>query len=108
MRRFLLQCPAGGFHRIRHYGLLANSNRRDNLALARALLTVAPPPPNESAVPAPTFICAHCDHAMAMTALHHRRPTRRRLRRPVDRFVRRLNTAPERPVAGHCRTSVAR
>jgi len=27
-----------GFHRIRHYGLLANAARRDNLARARELL----------------------------------------------------------------------
>ena len=71
IRRFLLHVLPGGFHRIRHYGLLANSNRRDNLALARELLQVAPPPPDESAgevatAPAPTFVCAHCGHAMVV------------------------------------------
>jgi hypothetical protein len=71
MRRFLLHVLPGGFHRIRHYGLLANGNRRDNLALARELLHVAPPPPDESPgepspVPAPTFVCAHCGHAMVV------------------------------------------
>jgi predicted Zn-ribbon and HTH transcriptional regulator len=71
MRRFLLHVLPGGFHRIRHYGLLANGNRRNNLALARELLHVAPPPPEESAdeqsaVPAPTFVCAHCGHAMVV------------------------------------------
>jgi Putative transposase/Transposase zinc-binding domain len=71
MRRFLLHVLPGGFHRIRHYGLLANSNRRDNLALARELLQVPPPLPDESAgeasvVPAPTFVCAHCGHAMVV------------------------------------------
>jgi len=71
MRRFLLHVLPGGFHRIRHYGLLANSNRRDNLALARELLHVTPPPPDESAddvsaAPAPTFVCAHCGHAMVV------------------------------------------
>jgi hypothetical protein len=30
MRRFLLHVLPTGFHRIRHYGLLANSQRRDN------------------------------------------------------------------------------
>ena len=35
MRRFLLHVLPGGFHRIRHYGLLANGNRRDCLADAR-------------------------------------------------------------------------
>ena len=71
MRRFLLHVLPGGFHRIRHYGLLANSTRRDNLALARELLNVAPPSPDQSAgeqstAPAPTFVCAHCGHAMVV------------------------------------------
>lgn len=42
MRRFLLHVLPGGFHRIRHYGLLANAGRRENLAKARELLHVAP------------------------------------------------------------------
>jgi len=40
MRRFLLHVLPSGFHRIRHYGLIANTTRRDNLALARELLMV--------------------------------------------------------------------
>ena len=35
MRRFLLHVLPGGFHRIRHYGLLANGHRRHNLATVR-------------------------------------------------------------------------
>jgi hypothetical protein len=71
MRRFLLHVLPGGFHRIRHYGLLANSNRRDNLALARELLQVAPPAcaastDDASTTPASTFVCAHCGHAMVV------------------------------------------
>jgi len=38
MRRFLLHVLPGGFHRIRHYGLIANTGRKENLARARALL----------------------------------------------------------------------
>src|SRR5205814_2693380 len=38
MRRFLLHVLPGGFHRIRHYGLLANGTRRLNLAAARQFL----------------------------------------------------------------------
>ena len=49
MRRFLLHVLPSGFHRIRHYGLLANAARRDNLARARELLHVAP----EAAEPQP-------------------------------------------------------
>jgi hypothetical protein len=35
IRRFLIHVLPRGFHRIRHYGWLANSRRRDNLAIAR-------------------------------------------------------------------------
>ena len=44
IRRFLLHVLPRGFHRIRHYGLLAGSARKASLALARQLLDVAPPP----------------------------------------------------------------
>jgi hypothetical protein len=44
IRRFLLHVLPKGFHRIRHYGLLAGAARKTNLALARVLLAVAPPP----------------------------------------------------------------
>lgn len=44
IRRFLLHVLPTGFHRIRHYGLLAGGTRKDSLALARRLLAVAPPP----------------------------------------------------------------
>src|SRR3954463_13287589 len=59
MRRFLLHVLPGGFHRIRHYGLLANGSRRDNLAKARESLRVAPTASGDSAdepsaAPAPT------------------------------------------------------
>lgn len=78
MRRFLLHVLPSGFHRIRHYGLLANGTRRDNLALARELLDVVPAQATTlskdkqadvlpNAAP-PTFVCRHCGHAM--TILH--------------------------------------
>jgi hypothetical protein len=38
MRRFLLHVLPSGFHRIRHYGLLANANRQHDIATARGLL----------------------------------------------------------------------
>ena len=47
IRRFLLHVLPRGFHRIRHYGLLASSSRKANLARARNLLAVAPPPAGE-------------------------------------------------------------
>ena len=44
IRRFLLHVLPPGFHRIRHYGLLASSARKASIARARELLAVAPPP----------------------------------------------------------------
>ena len=38
IRRFLIHVFPKRFHRIRHYGLLANGHRADNVALARRLL----------------------------------------------------------------------
>ena len=42
IRRFLLHVLPKGFHRIRHYGLLASANRAESIAMARKLLGVAP------------------------------------------------------------------
>ena len=38
IRRFLMHVSPHGFHRIRHYGLLANANRAESIAKARRLL----------------------------------------------------------------------
>ena len=43
IRRFLIHVLPRGFHRIRHYGLLASSNHKNAMALARRLLGVAAP-----------------------------------------------------------------
>lgn len=43
IRRFLLHTLPRGFHRIRHYGLLAGSARKTNIAYARELLNAIPP-----------------------------------------------------------------
>ena len=71
MRRFLLHVLPAGFHRLRHYGLLANPTRKKNIEIARALLHVpAPPVPADppsipvSSVPRPTFVCRHCGAPM--------------------------------------------
>ena len=72
MRRFLLHVLPNGFHRIRHYGLLANAGRKNNIATARGLLDpptivslvdpkVAPVLANS---PRPTFVCRHCGAPM--------------------------------------------
>jgi hypothetical protein len=43
IRRFLLHVLPRGFHRIRHYGLLASATRDENLAKARKLLAASLP-----------------------------------------------------------------
>jgi hypothetical protein len=48
IRRFLLHVLPRDFHRIRHYGLLAGSNRKASLMLARELLNVAAPPDDDT------------------------------------------------------------
>lgn len=50
IRRFLLHVLPRGFHRIRHYGLLAAASRKGAIELARQLLSVAPPPNNDDEV----------------------------------------------------------
>jgi hypothetical protein len=62
IRRFLLHVLPKGFHRIRHYGLLASAGRKVNILRARALL----------AVPEPEADCADTDKAG--TAPTDRRP----------------------------------
>jgi hypothetical protein len=71
MRRFLLHVLPAGFHRIRHFGLIANANRKQSLAKARDLLLV-PAPVVDSHVNdnaqadcvKPTFVCRHCGGTM--------------------------------------------
>src|SRR5262249_31985247 len=46
IRRFLIHVLPKGFHRIRHYGLLAKTSGADNIARARELLAGAPNPQN--------------------------------------------------------------
>ena len=80
MRRFLLHVLPCGFHRIRHYGLLANGARKSCLALARELLQTTPmqaaindtaslnktAKPEAEAGTAPAFVCRHCGKAMVI------------------------------------------
>jgi hypothetical protein len=44
IRRFLLHVLPKGFHRIRHYGLLASATCKANIARARELIAAAEPP----------------------------------------------------------------
>jgi hypothetical protein len=45
IRRFLIHVLPDGFHRIRHYGLLASAQRKANIARSRELLGEARPEP---------------------------------------------------------------
>jgi len=82
MRRFLLHVLPRGFHRLRHYGLLANPTRQKNIALARALLNAPAPQPTpdlersssaRNARP-PTFLCRHCGAPMLIIETFARAP----------------------------------
>jgi len=67
IRRFLMHVLPKGFHRIRHYGLLANGGvtRAEKLARARQLIAAAPQIP-----PCPQPGLEACDHG----ELDHRCP----------------------------------
>ena len=73
MRRFLLHVLPRGFHRIRHYGLLANAERRRQLARVRTLLDVPTPelPTDKAAAAAvPTFVCRCCGATMHVVEMY--------------------------------------
>ena len=69
----------GGFHRIRHYGLLANGCHKASIALARTLLGQRNPTPTDTADAAidsaddkPRFVCRHCGAAMIIVQIFAR------------------------------------
>jgi hypothetical protein len=68
IRRFLLHVLPRGFHRIRHYGLLAASSRKASIALARRLLNVAAEPdePNADDPPDQRPPCPCCGGHMVV------------------------------------------
>jgi putative transposase len=61
IRRFLIHVLPKGFHRIRHYGLLASANRAETIAQARELLGLAAPVAEEAVEidPAAAQVLAH-------------------------------------------------
>ena len=76
MRRFLLHVLPTGFHRIRHYGLLANAGRRQNLAKARAVLDAPLPDAvgdETASTPLPSFVCRCCGAVMLVVEIVMRR-----------------------------------
>jgi hypothetical protein len=60
IRRFLLHVLPRGFHRIRHYGLLASSARKASLARARELLAVSPPLDDDDVPDQPSDVRPPC------------------------------------------------
>jgi hypothetical protein len=81
IRRFLIHVLPCGFHRIRHYGLLANARRAENIKRARALLIdQAEVKDNEKVVgentkssqdevaeqPQATYTCTDCGNPMVI------------------------------------------
>jgi hypothetical protein len=81
IRRFLIHVLPKGFHRIRHYGLFANGNRKDMIARAHQLLGVATVAKPKDADPSTTIgrrRCRTAGHGTAAVPLlwrahaHHR------------------------------------
>ena len=68
IRRFLIHVLPSGFHRIRHYGFLANAKRVDNIAHARVLLKVPVSAPEEDSEELITssYICRLCAAPMVI------------------------------------------
>ena len=79
IRRFLLHVLPDSFHRIRHYGYLANGHRAAKLARCRQLLAVPPtqppaatvdnPQPADPATGHPLHPCPRCGDRMLLIAL---------------------------------------
>jgi hypothetical protein len=66
IRRFLLHVLPKGFHRIRHYGLLASATCKANIARARELIAAPPPSIDPSA--------EHGNPDVAVAAANNRPP----------------------------------
>jgi hypothetical protein len=70
IRRFLIHVLPSGFHRIRHYGLFANTVRSNNLALVRELLHTPPTVTDKTAdnndSPTCVYLCQSCGSPMAI------------------------------------------
>jgi hypothetical protein len=77
IRRFLIHVLPDGFHRIRHYGLLASAARKANIAKIRVLLGAAhaTAPPEAPADPVPLTLrepCPCCGGQMRIVEIFRR------------------------------------
>jgi hypothetical protein len=73
MRRFLLHVLPRGFVKIRHFGFLANRQRKRALALCSALLSSRQPPIESaraaiSSPPRPVRGCPYCPGTLVLIA----------------------------------------
>jgi hypothetical protein len=94
IRRFLIHVLPKGFHRIRHYGMLAKGSCADNIARARELLAVAKPEgePTAAAVDPSKSTCPCCGGRMVVIEVFARGATpRHRPTAPIT--VVRLDTS---------------
>jgi hypothetical protein len=93
IRRFLIHVLPKGFHRIRHYGLLASGARAENLATMRILIAMAAPAsqkndagkPDALAAAAAVRLCPCCGSPMLIVetfegSCRRRRPAPARTR----------------------------
>jgi hypothetical protein len=94
IRRFLIHVLPRGLHRIRHYGLFANSARADNLAKMRELLAVAAPEiEDETGVDpgttdARSWPCPCCGGRMIVIEIFERGSTPRHQPSPMPAVIR--------------------
>ena len=83
IRRFLIHVLPSGFHRIRHYGWLANATRVAKLVRARELLQVEPARASDEdleqdhAAAGSTYICPNCAAPMIIIETFERGNTPR-------------------------------
>ncbi len=85
IRRFLIHVLPGGFHRLRHYGFIANANRKNDLVRARKLLRVneaecsaqeETTEKQQSEEQVATYVCPDCGAPMIIieTFVHNQQP----------------------------------
>ena len=94
IRRFLIHVLPKGFHRIRHYGLLASGSRANNLATMRILIAMAAPASERKqtdkadalAFAAPVHLCPCCGSPMLIVETFEGSCRRRRLAPAGARF----------------------
>jgi Zn finger protein HypA/HybF involved in hydrogenase expression len=76
MRRFLLHVLPNGFHRIRHYGLLTNTQRVKHLTKIREYLHCAekenPKEQTSQSNDEGVFVCPHCNAPMVIIEIFDR------------------------------------